>query len=365
MSLFRRTTGVQTDPAQLVRDLEQCRGNTQYYLQTMNGLLYALKEFSFDIAEIKAEEFKKRIDEFGKKLASGDDIRPISDRFAHDKEYILAFIAKEKDYLRDREGELRNIIELLTKGLEALTGANEQFNAHIYEGNLRLERMLNLEDLRKIKESLKVEVEQMKTAIKEKQEKDAQQREHLASHVKGLQVDLAKAQHASMTDGLTGAFNRLALDQHLNRLVERCGMSWEPFSLLLCDIDDFKRINDQLGHQVGDRVLMALVQHCKSLVRKDDMVARYGGEEFVIILPGASLRQAVKKAKTLCAIVAQARYIIDNERPDEKLGFTASIGVSLLRRTDTAQAVVERADKAMYHAKKGGKNRVASERDSR
>jgi diguanylate cyclase len=202
----------------------------------------------------------------------------------------------------------------------------------------------------------------VKHSIRQKQARDATHLDALAREVKSLQVDFAQAKQASRTDGLTGAYNRAAFDAHSAKLVERHAVTLAPFSLLLLDVDNFKQINDTYGHPVGDRVLVALVQQCKAMVRKDDFLARYGGEEFALLLPTASLRHALKKARTLCTTIAGMRYTIDEGQPHEQLTFTVSIGVSTCRSGDTVASLIARADKALYAAKRLGKNRAVSEK---
>jgi diguanylate cyclase len=93
------------------------------------------------------------------------------------------------------------------------------------------------------------------------------------------------------------------------------------------------------------------------------VLARYGGEEFVIILPGASLRNAVKKGRQICEAIASTRYVLEGMSAKERFALTVSIGVSSCRPGDTEATVIERADRALYLAKVSGKNRVASEKD--
>ena len=145
-------------------------------------------------------------------------------------------------------------------------------------------------------------------------------------------------------------------------IFSRREVSGKGFSLLMVDLDNFKTINDTYGHLTGDRVLVALVQKCKGMLRGDDTIARYGGEEFAIILPGASLRNSVKKGKQICQAIAGTRYAIDEGAPGDYLSVTVSVGVSTLHKGDTVAEVIDRADRALYHAKGTGKNRVVSER---
>jgi diguanylate cyclase len=276
------------------------------------------------------------------------------------KDIILAYIAREKSYFRDREGEFKNIIEVLTAGLTTLTEENQEFNTRLYERGAKLEKITYLDDIRKMKEELRHEVEHIKNSVRDKQTRDAQRLHTLAQEVQTLRGDVEKAQQASLTDGLTGAYNRLAFDTHIKKLVDRHSISPTACALLMLDIDNFKQINDQYGHLVGDRVIMALVQRCRTLIRHDDLLARYGGEEFVVVLHGASLRQGLKKARAICKGVAGVLYAIDEQHPHQTIAFTVSIGVSALQRGDTVEDIIARADKALYAAKHQGKNRAVS-----
>jgi diguanylate cyclase len=165
-----------------------------------------------------------------------------------------------------------------------------------------------------------------------------------------------------MTDGLTGVFNRSAFDTHLTKLIDRNMITPIPFSLLLLDIDNFKQINDTYGHLVGDRVIMAVAQHSKELIRKDDLLARYGGEEFALILHATSMRHGLKKGRAICKRIAETRYHMTAKDIQTSLSFTVSIGVSTFQPGDTMDSIVSRADKALYEAKRLGKNRALSEK---
>jgi diguanylate cyclase len=171
-----------------------------------------------------------------------------------------------------------------------------------------------------------------------------------------LQQELEHVRAKSMTDGLTRAFNREALDQHLSSKIEAMKTIKAGFCLLLLDLDDFKSLNDTYGHLIGDRMLMAFSQKCRSLIRGDDFFARYGGEEFAIVLNNINLRDGLMKASDICKTVAAARYATDENQADNFLSMTVSIGVTPVNRSDTVESLIARADKALYDAKRKGKN---------
>ncbi|MHB9130653.1 MAG: GGDEF domain-containing protein [Armatimonadota bacterium] len=363
MGLFRSKPRTDLSADELARQLEGYQERTLFYQSAIRALLYCMKDFSFDLVEINSDRFKDQIDDFIKVLMKGESVGVVQRSFEEQKTRIINFTTVEKRYLDEREHELKNIIDLLRVAVTGILGENKEFTLQLNERNLRMERITQLDDIRKIKETLQTEVSQLQKLVLEKQLKDNKRIENLAEEVTILKDNLEKAKDASMTDSLTGAHNRLAFELHIAKSVERSIVSWNTFSVLMCDIDYFKRINDMHGHQVGDRVLMCFVRECTKFFRKDDFIARYGGEEFVVVLPGVNLSSATKRARDLCKLLAAKQYTTDISKIEEKIKFTVSIGVSEIHKNDTVEALIERADKALYQAKRTGKNRAINERE--
>lgn len=153
----------------------------------------------------------------------------------------------------------------------------------------------------------------------------------------------------SVKDPLTGAFNRRYMTDQLRGAVERA--DWVTASLLLIDIDHFKAVNDRLGHAAGDAALLGIAALAHRLSRDSDVLFRLGGDEFVLYLPGVSRAGAAHIAERLRLAVAHSALV-----PDGRL--SVSIGVAELQRRDDADAWLQRADSALYEAKRGGRNRV-------
>jgi diguanylate cyclase (GGDEF)-like protein len=160
----------------------------------------------------------------------------------------------------------------------------------------------------------------------------------------------------SDTDELTGVRNRRYFMPLLEREVERAKRFGQSLSLLMLDIDRFKRINDAYGHPTGDLVIRRLADLCRDAVREIDVIARVGGEEFCVLLPGASIGHAGEVAERIRAMVEAT----DVENPQAlPLGFTVSIGVASLNADDaTGYDLFGRADTALYAAKAAGRNCV-------
>jgi diguanylate cyclase (GGDEF)-like protein len=157
--------------------------------------------------------------------------------------------------------------------------------------------------------------------------------------------------HQAGRDFLTGVGNRQAFDTELNREASRASRYGSDLCLVMLDIDDFKKVNDTFGHQVGDAVLVDLTRCMTAEVRVTDVVCRYGGEEFMIIMPQTGLEGALACSRKLGQAIADHDFALDRR-------ITVSLGVAKYALGETPQTLVRRVDTALYEAKKTGKNKV-------
>lgn len=175
---------------------------------------------------------------------------------------------------------------------------------------------------------------------------DISQEESLEQKVQTLHVKATR-------DGLTGVANRAEFDRALGDVVEFATQGKGPASLILCDIDRFKSVNDTYGHQAGDEALVSFAGVLSRHSRDGDLVARYGGEEFVLLCPGCDTATAAKRAETIrCDLERVTQPSLGNKT------ITASFGVTEYQSGDTEATIVARADRALYKAKENGRNRV-------
>ena len=176
-----------------------------------------------------------------------------------------------------------------------------------------------------------------------------------ASLAEQLRVALKLEQRDASTDALTGQGNRRALDVLLGHQMVIAQQTGQAFSVLMLDIDYFKKINDEHGHSVGDDALRAFALRVREHLRQGDVCARYGGEEFVVVLPGAPLAKALEVAERVRQSVAHTPLLTT-----PVLHATVSIGAATLEPDQTLEALLQAADTAMYAAKRGGRNQVRS-----
>ncbi len=182
--------------------------------------------------------------------------------------------------------------------------------------------------------------------------------ERLQQMLAELEMENTERKHAvkeleklSETDPLTSVYNRRKFNDILNSEVERSKRYSTGLSIIMCDIDHFKKINDQFGHDVGDNALKVFTSTINNNIREVDMFARWGGEEFMILMPNTS-------AEIAQAVAEKLRKIIEETEVKKVNTFTASFGVADLNEEDTTESLLKRVDEALYKAKESGRNKV-------
>jgi diguanylate cyclase len=169
-----------------------------------------------------------------------------------------------------------------------------------------------------------------------------------------LEIELGQVGELIFQDHLTGALNRRGMEEAFTREFARAKRGQTSVSVALLDVDHFKKLNDTLGHDVGDQALVHLTSVIKEILRPVDVVARYGGEEFVIILPDTNATDGVSIMTRLQRDLTKRFFLHENE----KVLITFSAGVAQREAMETAEAMIARADAALYRAKQAGRNRV-------
>jgi len=182
----------------------------------------------------------------------------------------------------------------------------------------------------------------------------------MAQEMTQLRQEVARLNDEACTDALTKVSNRRAYDIAIERAVSASKMNSTRLSLLMLDIDHFKRFNDQFGHVIGDKVLRFVAAMLQKHVKGNDTVARFGGEEFAVILPETAYNDALSVAENVRKRISA--QVLSDSAENIKLGsVTVSIGVALYRYGESPEEFIHRSDKCLYQAKNSGRNRVVGE----
>jgi diguanylate cyclase len=177
-----------------------------------------------------------------------------------------------------------------------------------------------------------------------------------------IRDSLKAAEERSNTDALTGLANRRSMDEFF-RSAQIVAMEQDaPLSIMMIDIDHFKKFNDSYGHQVGDQVIRLVAKVLQDIVGEVGLAARYGGEELIAVLPGSDLAACAEVAERIRLRISEAR-LTRRTTGQAIASVTVSIGVALFRLAESAEAIIERCDRALYQAKRAGRNRTVTENE--
>jgi len=262
------------------------------------------------------------------------------------------------DRIDEVGSQVKGEIDQVMAMIDAMVGSASSYTESLVGASEQLVQSKDREGLRAIVESLVQTTKTMELSNKKLEERlSASKRE-----INELQVNLEVVRTESLTDPLTQLSNRKFFDSTLENSIADASAKNESLSLVLTDIDHFKKFNDSFGHLTGDQVLRLVAMSVKHNVKGKDTAARYGGEEFAIILPNTPLRAAVTVADHIRRAVMTKELM--KRSTGEQLGrVTLSLGVASLHQGDTGQSLIERADDCLYAAKRHGRNRVMCETD--
>ncbi|RFC32218.1 MAG: diguanylate cyclase [Candidatus Nitrotoga sp. SPKER] len=262
-----------------------------------------------------------------------------------------------KQNMIDAKTTLKSLMTTFIDRLSEMTDSTGAYHTKIEGYSLKIGQTDNLTELSHILGDIMQDTRVIQAVSMRSHEElvSTQKQAHIAEErVKQLEQELEKVSELVREDQLTGALNRRGLDEVLDREIKRADRQQTPISLALLDIDNFKQLNDSLGHQTGDQALVHLIQVIKNALRPTDEVARYGGEEFLIILIDTSLEDAMATITRLQRELTKNLFLHNNNRQL----ITFSAGVALHASGEDPESTIGRADQAMYKAKRAGKNRV-------
>lgn len=326
----------------------------------VEGLLHLLSLFVDNISELVIDDewLRGQIDVVKQLVNKPVNVRQIYAAEISFKEVVIKQGALKKS-LNEAKQTFKNMIETFVSRLGSMSTVTGDYHDKVtrYVDSIRATDDLTqlnslladlMNDTRMIQLDMQRSRDELMQAKREAEE--AEQR------IIELEHQLEAASEKVREDHLTGALNRRGLDTAFVAEIARADREARPLSVAVIDIDNFKQLNDRLGHQAGDGALVHLVQVVKDTLRPTDVVARYGGEEFVVLLINTPLDEAQAVMTRLQRELTKRFFLHDNQ----KILITFSAGVTQFQPGDNQDSVIARADDAMYQAKKTGKNKVVA-----
>lgn len=349
----------------------------------LNDVIAQLKQFSYrvnyaseDQAELKAELIgvlrlliqnigeivideqwlHGQINTVSELLAKPLDLRTLDSVERQLKDVIYKQSALKRN-LMEANDRLKQMLATFVDRLGDFSSTTSEYHGKIETCATRISQARNITEISSVLEEVMRETRNMQinTARSHDDMSDMRRRVQQAEvEVERLMTELTQASEMVRVDPLTGALNRKGMEEAMQREVARTRRQDAPLAIALLDIDNFKQINDSLGHRAGDLALQHLANVTRETIRPQDTLVRYGGEEFIIILPDTTMEAAVKAMERVQRELTRRYFLSDNN----KLLITFSAGVSVLNSTEEPSETIRRADQAMYLAKRAGKNRV-------
>jgi len=274
-------------------------------------------------------------------------------------EIIPKYFETTKSLVNTKFNELRAMLNELAEDFGSITEDNTNFSGQIKDSMTHIEKAIELDEIKDIRKKITQETSSMRNVIAKKQEKDAIIIDSLTHKVKSMKVELASAKEEVMIDGLTQIYNRKAFDKKISDSFNKKSKKRRPFTLVMIDIDYFKKVNDEYGHTVGDEILKMVARTIKETFRLNDFVARYGGEEFSVMIDRIDSHYIMDVCERVRIAIESMHFTIN----DETIPTSASIGIAFSKHSDTPKKLIDRADKALYLAKESGRNTIKSEVD--
>jgi diguanylate cyclase len=290
--------------------------------------------------------------------------KPLSQRTLDDAERRLKEVLYKQSQLKASLSEARDAIKHMLAGfvdqLADFADATSDYHDKIESCAEKISSANDISELETVlgevmreTRTIQINAQRSRDELRSTQKKVQESEARITELERELETTSDLVRH----DQLTGVLNRRGLEEIFAKEAARSTRHESPFCVALLDIDNFKKLNDSMGHSTGDQALTHLATVCRETLRPQDTIARYGGEEFIILLPETQLDDAAQAIMRLQRELTKKFFLYNNER----VLITFSAGLTQMIETDNQNSVIERADKAMYEAKATGKNKVVTQ----
>lgn len=326
--------------------------------ELQEALIRLLRLLVDNIGELVLDDrwLRGQIDMVRELFSSPPDLRRLNDIESRLREVIHAQVELKKN-LSAAQDRIKTMLAGFVDHLARFSDSTGDFHDHMGRCAEKISTADDISQLSEVVDEVMTSTRQIREQVDGSRHEMLSLRarvEQADRQIALLQTQLAHTSQMVRHDQLTGTLNRRGLEEIFHREAERARQRGEPLCIALLDVDNFKQINDQHGHQVGDEALIHLTQTIRENLRHQDLLARYGGEEFLILLPDTTIDAGIATLIRLQRGLTKSYFLKDNTR----LLITFSAGVAQVGDLEKQQEAISRADAAMYEAKRAGKNRV-------
>ena len=334
-------------------------------LDTLSNILLVMGKESFPLEnDIDPTVFPEMCSEFSAHVENGAavpsvDIPASQDgtrEWAHIRRFFADRRRAEREFVTERLHDYRGVVEDLVTGLKNIGERDHDTEVSVKNSLNSIEDAVTTGVLPEIRKALSYAITSVTSTFEEQRKAYEQELAELNDRMSSLRQDLVAAREEMKRDTLTDAYNRGAFDTAITQSLNMHFILNQPVTLVMIDIDRFKDVNDTYGHAAGDEVLRGVGEAlARSFIRKSDLVARYGGDEFAVILNDTGAANCQNLLERFLKAVGDVHipYAADDVR------VSCSVGYTEIHTEDSVETLMQRADKALYKAKKNGRNQAA------
>ncbi|MEM7409206.1 MAG: GGDEF domain-containing protein [Myxococcota bacterium] len=317
---------------------------------------------TFDLPSTTGADASNQFEAWARHLLLGtpppgaeDETSQVRDWIELDR-FVRQHRSEEREHVISSLQDLRQTLWVFVESFSKAVSADRSSDARVKSQLTNLREAVKADDTSQLRQQASAAANLIEGVIEVRAARYENQIERLSSRLDQLATQLIESREKGAIDALTGVYNRASFDEHLTRVTQLGAVLGSCAIVFMIDVDHFKWVNDKYGHQVGDEILRKVARGLKRcLRRRDDFVGRYGGDEFVAIIRGRTQKEALEEGERLLFAIKE----IEVPHEGETVRVSASIGAAVLISGETTKEWLGRADKAMYEAKQGGRERVS------
>ena len=320
-------------------------------------LLHMIDVYNKHLLEIEGHPVRKVreiLDEFAKGVMHPDPEVAEKNLFRF-RQFFASYRIEEFTYMQKNFEDFKNIIWDFADQLGEDMRAEQFQDLEIKQSLTQLREAVESNSIDVLRSKSREFIDQYIEVQSRKDDRKARRIDAIQKNLSSVKKQLMHANHSMRSDHLTGAFNRKSFDEQVKKFLSLRNLQSNSVSMIMLDIDFFKKINDSYGHDIGDFVLKECVSLLKKVFhRENDFLARVGGEEFAILLPDFKTEHAIVKAEEALNRIRKEVFI----QGELQIKFTVSMGIAELSPTETGSEWIKRADQALYESKHTGRNKL-------